>query len=383
MFKFRLYPSAAQRKRLFSNFDACKSVYNNLLAFSKDTYKFGKISLTKFDYNNYLSGRYSGTHSQVVQNVSDRVHKAFANFFRRVKDKSCKKKGFPRYKRLIKSMTYPQSGFKFVSDKRLYVSKIGNIPIILHRLPKGKIKTLTIKGNRAGQWFACFSCELEYPTVKHTSKETIGLDVGLESFATLSDGSKIENPRFLINSEKRLKRLQRKLSRKKKGSANRRKARFRLAVQHIKVANQRNDFLHKLSRTLTLKYAKIAIEDLNIKSMVHNHFLAKSISDASWSVFIQMLSYKAVICGGQIIKVNPRGTSKTCSQCGTVIDMPLGKREFKCPSCGFVCHRDHNSALEIHGRAGLARTCTPVDDCVRPSSRKATVCEAGTICDNV
>ncbi len=381
MFKFRLYPSGKQKNSLFSNFDVCKCIYNDLLAFSKDSYKLENVSLTKFDYNKYLSGKYPEIHSQVVQNVSDRVHKAFQNFFRKIKDKSCKKKGFPRFKIIVNSITFPQSGFKFVSDKRLHIAKIGNIPIVLHRLPRGKIKTLTIKQNGAGQWFACFSCEIENPPANHISKETMGLDVGLESFATLSTSQKIENPRFLIKSEKKLKRLQRRLSQKKNGSINRKKARFRFSKQHIKISNQRTDFLHKLSRRFVLKYSKIAVENLNIKNMVRNHFLAKSIHDASWSTFIQMLSYKAVMCGGQIVKVNPRRTSKTCSQCGTVIEMPLTRREFNCPSCGFCAHRDHNSAINIQGRAGLARTYTPVD--IEPLQQKSSVAssvvEAGTI----
>jgi len=248
----------------------------------------------------------------------------------------------------------------------------------LHRVPKGKIKTMTIKRNCAGQWFAVFSCEAETQKVTHPSKERIGIDVGLENFATFSNGETISNPRFLVKSEKRLKRLQRRLSRKKKGSKNRRKARFKVAKQHIKVTNQRNDFLHKLSRSLAFKYSVIAVEDLNIKSMVRNHYLARSINDASWNSFIQMLSYKAVICGGQLVKVEPMMTSKTCSKCGNIIEMTLGRRNFKCLKCGFVCHRDLNASLNIHGRAGLAQTHTPVDDCVRPSLR-ATVCEAGTI----
>jgi len=382
MYRFRIYPSQKQKLRIINSFKICKAIYNELLDISKKTYKESGKTLRKFDYNKHLTGKYLEIYSQSKQNVSDRVHKAFSNFFRRVKDKSCKKKGFPRFKSRVNSITYPQSGFKLLSDKRLKLSKIGNVPIVLHRVPKGKIKTLTIKQNTAGQWFATFACEVKIPEVKHTSSEKVGLDVGLESYAVLSNGKFIDNPRHILKAEKMLKRLQRRLSRKKKGSVNRRKAKFRLAKQHIKVANQRIDFMHKLSHKLTQSYSFIAVEDLNIKSMLGNHWLAKSISDASWNSFVQMLSYKAVTCGGQLVKVNPRNTSKTCSKCGKIVDMPLSKRTFHCPNCGFVCHRDLNASINILKVGQDLPKLNACEDTVRPSLLKARVVEAGTICGN-
>lgn len=346
MYRFRVYPSKKQKARITNSLKICKTIYNKILEFSINTYKESKKILKKFDYNKLIKGKYD-IHSQVAQNVSDRVHKAFSNFFRRVKDKSCKQKGFPRFKSRVNSITFPQSGFKLLSDKRLKLSKIGNIPIILHRVPKGKIKTLTIKQNKVGQWFAIFSCELPDKAIVHASKDKIGIDIGLESFVTLSNGDKVANPRHIIQSEHRLKLLQRRLSKKVKGSANRRKARFRLAKQHIKVANQRADFLHKLTHKITKSYSFIAVEDLNVKGMLHNHHLAKGISDASWSNFIRCLEYKAITSGSKLVKVNPRNTSKTCSSCGTITEMPLSKREFLCPKCGFACHRDLNASINI------------------------------------
>jgi putative transposase len=366
MFEFRLYPSRVQRGRLFSQFDSCKELYNELLELNNKTYAESGKGLRKFDFNNALKGKYPELFSQVKQNVSDRVGKAYQNFFRRVKDPSCKKKGFPRFKSRVHSITYPQKGFKLLSDKRLYCARVGNVPIVLHRAPKGKIKTLTIKRNRAGQWFAVFACEVESKKVKHRGKK-VGVDVGIESFATLSDGVVIENPRLLLKSEKRLRRLQRRMSKTVKGSNNRRKARYLVARQHLGIENQRKDFLHKTTHALAVKYSEISVEDLTIKNMVRNHCLAKHIHDASWSTFFNMLSYKAVTCGGAVIRKNPRNTSKTCSQCGAIIDMPLRKRVFNCPHCGFVCHRDLNAAINIEGRAGLARTKTPVD--IRPPRR--------------
>ena len=380
MYKYRLYPSQKQQQILFNTFNICKNIYNELLELSISVYKENNVTLNRYDFNKLLTGLYPKVFSQVKQNISDRIHKSFQNFFCRCKNTSCKKKGFPRFKSRINSITYFQSGFKFVSDKKLYASKIGNIPIVLHRVPKGKLKTMTIKINRAGQWFVIFACEIDVKPVKNSSKKQIGIDVGLTSFVTTSDKEFIENPHYLIKAEKRLKLLQKKVSRKKKSSKNRRKARFLLARQHINVANQRLDFFHKLSYSLTKKYSFIAVEELDIKEMLHNHYLAKHINDASWNNFIQMLSYKAVVSGGQLVKVNPRNTSKTCSNCGAIVDMPLHKRIYRCVVCGFVCHRDINASINIL-KLGLDEPeVTPVDDCVRPSL-KATVCEAGTILD--
>lgn len=362
MYKYRIYPSGKQKERIINSLKTCKAVYNELLAISIDAYKFGSANLNKFDFNKYLVGKYHGIHSQTKQNVSDRVHKAFSNFFRRIKDKSCRKKGFPRFRSRVNSITFPQSGFKLLSDKRLKLSKIGNVPIVLHRIPKGKIKTLTVKQNKAGQWFANFACEIDIPQINHPSAEKVGIDMGIENFAALSNGEFVANPRYILMAEKMLKSLQRRISRKQRGSANRRKAIFRLAKHHIKVVNQRNDFLHKFSSRIAKSYSFIAVEDLNVKDMLKNHWLAKGITDASWNSFMQMLSYKAVTCGGQLVKVNPRGTSKTCSKCGTIVEMPLSKREFLCPDCGFACHRDINASINIkNGMGGLPKTYTPVE----------------------
>jgi len=280
------------------------------------------------------------------------------------------KKGFPRFKSRVNSITFPQSGFKFISNKLFSCSKIGNIPVILHRVPKGKIKTLTIKENKIGQWFAIFACELPDAAVEHPSSDKVGIDVGLENFATLSNGEIVANPRYLLKTEKRLKLLQRGLSRKVKGSANRRKAKFRLAKQYLRVANQRSDFLHKLSRKLASRYNTIAVEDLNVKSMLQTHWLAKGITDASWNSFINMLSYKEVALGGQCLK-NPRtrGSTHRCSRCGQWVDMPLSERKFSCPKCFNVLHRDLNASIN-HLNDTVGTDCSKPNACghnVRPS----------------
>ena len=391
MYKYRLYPSGKQKERIINSLKICKVIYNELLALSIDAYKFGKVSISGFDFNKYLTGKYPEIHSQSKQNVSDRVHKAFANFFRRVKDTSCKDKGFPRFKSRVNSITFPQSGFKLISHKMLQLSKIGNVPVVLHRIPKGKIKTLTIKQNKPRQWFAIFACELPDSKCVHPfPQNSMGVDVNSkDNFCYLSNATDriiIDNPKYLVKSEKRLKLLQRRLSRKVKGSTNRRKAKFRLTKLHLKITNQRNDFLHKLSYRITQSNALIAVEDLDITSMINKSYNAKFIADASWGTFINMLSYKAVICGGQVLK-NPktRGSSHRCSKCGFYVeDMPMTRKIFTCPKCGLVCHRDFNASQNhLKDTVGLTGITTPVD--IEPLQRKSSVAssvvEAGTTFD--
>ncbi len=381
-FRYRIYPSRTQIIKLNKTISDCCFIYNKLLEAKVNAYKTDKTNITQFDMNKIAKDFDVPVHSQVKQNISKRINDAFQHFFRRVKEKKGKV-GFPRFKNFnrYKSITYPQSGFKLLSDKKLFVSKIGNIPIILDRVPKGKLKTFCIKKTALG-WFAIFSCS-DVP-IEHIEvpDNHIGIDVGIESFAVLSNGEVIENPKLFRKSEKKLAKFQRRLSRKKKGSANRRKARFKVAKLHQRIFNQRQDFLHKTSFNIIKQFKIISVEKLQIKNMVKNHSLAKSINDASWGCFVQMLSYKVLRTGGQLIKVNPKNTSRTCSKCGNIQDMPLANREFKCLECGFVCHRDLNASLNID-RAGQVQISSLEENAcehdVRPSSLKATVDEAGTI----
>jgi len=387
-YKFRFYPNGKQQKKLLQNFGICKEVYNTLLAESRKLW-----TTRRFDFNLLVKDMkitcpkyYSKAYSQVLQNVSDRLSKSFMNFFRRVKEKKSGKNlkaGFPRFKSRVNSITYPQSGFRIIKGSRLYASKIGKLPVKLHRVMKGKIKTMTIKRNNANQWFAYFTCETEKKKTKHCFKKHVGIDVGIESFAAFSNGELIANPKYLFKSEQKLKKFQRRLSKKKKKSNNRKIARIKVARQHNNIVNQRKDFLHKLSNKITKSYSFIAVENLTITSMVKNHCFAKHINDASWGTFIQMLSYKAVAYGGQLVKVNPSGTTTNCSNCGSKQEMPLSKRIYDCSDCGLVLHRDVNSARNIlnYSRAGQARTYTPVDRTANifPFSGKTSrLKEAGT-----
>jgi len=346
-FKFRVYPSTKQEIKLTKQISDCCFVYNKLLETKINAYKTDKTNLSQFDLNKLTKDFDINLHSQVKQNISKRINDAFNHFFRRVEEKKGKV-GFPRFKSFqrYKSITFPQSGFK-VNHKKIYFSKIGNVDIVLHREIKGKIKTLTIK-RYADKWYGIFTCEGVVTDKIKPLEKRVGIDVGLESFATLSNGDKIENPKFFRNSEKQLAKLQRRLGKKKKGSNNRSRARLKVARQHEKIFNQRNDFLHNQTTKIIRRFKVIAVERLNINEMVRNRYLAKSIVDASWSRFVQMLTYKVENTDGKVELVNPRYTSQICSSCGYKQKMPLNKRIYKCKNCGMEIERDLNSAININ-----------------------------------
>jgi putative transposase len=354
-YKYRLYPNKIQRQLLVNTLESCRVLYNCALEQRKTAYKQFKISL---NYNTqakelktlkkYVS-EYKEIYSQVLQNVLLRLDDAFKKFFDRVK--SGEKPGYPRFKGRgwYDSFTYPQSGFSLSDNRKgnqkLRLSKIGKVTVRLHRAIKGNIKTCMIK-RELDKWHVCFACETKPEILPKTYKDA-GIDVGIEKFAALSDGALIKNPQFLRESEAKLKYEQRKLSRKKKGSNSRKKQKHKLAKLHCKIKNRRNNFLHIESRKLVRSYDVIVFEDLRIKNMVKNHYLAKSISDASWAKFIKYVSYKAESAGKKVIFVNPRNTSQICSGCGAIVKKSLSVRVHKCPSCGLEIDRDINAAINI------------------------------------
>lgn len=392
-YRYRLYPSLKQQEGLFRLFDLCCEMWNHLFGVSQWSYQttgedFSSrktlYSLVKATKDNVH--RFQDVHSQLLQNAADRLSKAYQGFFRKLAR-------FPRFKRRVHSITFPSAdqitGYRLVPDKRLRISGVGTVPIVMHRPIDGRVKTCTIKRTKDGRWWAVFSCEVEAGQREHPCLgKKVGIDVGLISFAALSNGEKIEHPRSLIKAEKRLKKLQRHVSRKKKGGKNRRKAVQRVARAHARVAHQRMDFLHKLSFHLAQHYGFIAVEALNIRSMVKNHRLAKHISDASWRRFIQMLAYKAVTAGGQLIPVAARDTSQSCSRCGTKVSMGLGQRTFACACCGLSLDRDINAARNILARAtagpaGSHACGDQVSTLPLQEGGASQVAEAGTIYGNV
>lgn len=357
-YTFRIYPNKTQEVMFNRTLSICRHLYNDCLKERKRTaemndlkrqfevFPWGKPeSISYEDQANILSKTKTDFHkevySQVLQNVLKRLDRSFQNFFRG--------NGYPRFKgrNRYNTFTYPQKGFE-IKDGKLLLSKIGRIRIFVHREIEGKIKTCTIKKD-VDQWYVIFTTEIDKEINKVPVETKIGIDVGLKSLLTLSTGEIIEPPKFLRQSEEKLVWEQRQLSKKKIGSANRNKQRIKVARVHRKIRNQRKDFAHKTSRMLVNTYDRIVFEKLQIKNMVKNHCLAKSISDAGWYQLICLTISKAEEAGKVVTQVNPNGTSQTCI-CGYPVQKTLSVRIHKCPHCGLVLNRDHVSAILIKNR---------------------------------
>ena len=349
-YKYRIYPNKEQIIKLLFTVELNRQLYNIALEQRIMIYRQSRKSIYCYDQINQLPElkesfpEYKEIHSQAQQDALRRLDRAFKDFFGRIK--KGQKAGFPHFKGkdFYHSFCYPQGGFSIKGNK-LLLSKIGNIKIKLHREIKGKIKTCSIIRD-LDKWYVCFSVEINNQIKQKSIKSAIGVDLGLTSFATLSNGEKIDNPRYLKQSENKLAKQQRWLSRKVKGSNNRNKQKQKVAKIHLKIRNQRQDFQHKLSRKLVNKYDLIAYEDLNIKGMVRNKHFSKSIGDVSWNGFCNMLKYKAEERGSWAIPVSPRHTSQMCSNCGEIVQKLLWVRRHKC-KCGLEIDRDENASLNI------------------------------------
>ena len=354
-YSFRLYPSKQQEQKLIATLNLCRFTYNTLL----DTFN-KHPSITKNELQHSLLAlkithpELNNVYSKVLQYENSKLFFNLKSLSQR--KKQGKKVGRLRFKGkgFFKTFTYNQSGFKIIQrDTRydlLHLSKIGNIPMIMHRDIEGTIKQITIKHHLSGKWHASIIAETKCKVPQHTSKKQIGIDMGLLNFTVDSNGHKIAPPKHLHRSLKKLKHQQQRLSRKKKGSKNRNRQRIKVARIHEKIVNQRDDFLHKLSHYYTTNYSLIAVENLVVSSMIQHPCLSRSIADASWSKFIQMLCCKAARAGGIVVKVEPRGTSQTCSNCGKRAKKSLQERIHHC-NCGLIMDRDYNSAIIILQRA--------------------------------
>lgn len=361
-FKFRIYPSKSQVLILENALDLCRELYNAALQERRDAWDLNRVSISCFDQINQLPEikkirqDLKSVYSQVFYDVLKRCEKAYDGFYRRVKLKE--KAGKPRFKgqNRYNSFCYPQGGFS-LTDNKLTCSKIGKIKIKLSRPVVGKVKTCTIK-REIGKWFVIFSVETLSDTLPKTGKQ-IGLDVGIESFATLSDGTKIENNRYFENSQKKLRVAQRAVSRRKKFSNRWQKAQRQVAQIRRKTRNQRQDFQHKFSTKLVKEFDLIAIEKLNLLGMSKG-FLSKQVHDAAWNSFFNMLRYKAECADKKLIEVNPNYTSQDCSVCGDRVKKDLSQRTHHCLKCGLVLDRDENAAINILalGQSVLAQTQT-------------------------
>jgi putative transposase len=351
-FLYRMYPTKKQLKALETTLEECRWLYNSTLVYRKDAWEQEQRHVSYYDSKARIPllkaerPSLKSVHSQVLQNVTERVELAMQAFFRRYK--TGETPGYPRFKGYGRydSFTYTQSGFSITHDNRVVLSKIGAVKMVYHRPIKGKIKTLTIRRSSTGKWYASFSVECEPERLPETPSQ-VGIDVGLKTFATLSTGEEIENPRFFRKEEKGLAKVQRKHSTFAKGTPERRKHRKVVARVHERIKFRRENFTHQESRKIVNAYGVICVEDLQVNRMVHNHCLAKSIADASWSAFFNQLSSKAEEAGRVFVKVNPAYTSQTCSTCGHRQKMPLSERIFNCPCCHVQLDRDLNASLNI------------------------------------
>ena len=364
-YEYRAYPTTKQRHLFTVWLALLRNLYNQALAWRIDTYNATGVTVKWTIQANALpdlkteSKAFAGVHSDVLQDTMRRLNKAYQAFFGRAKNSE--KPGFPRFKGegRYRSMTFSHLSKQLIRNvrrkfARVVVPKVGQLKIRYHRpLPDGKLKTLTI-AKKASGWYATIVVEVPDP-VEVPIERTLGIDVGLNSFLTDSDGERVPNPRHYRRSEKKLGKHQGILSRRKKGSQRRAKQREVVAQCHEHIANQRKDFQSKTAHRLFEHCEEVAIEDLKIKNMVKNHYLAKSISDAGWGHFRLKLQSKAVNAGKQLTKVNPKHTSQKCSGCDSIVPKQLSDRVHECPDCGLVLDRDHNAAINIKKAAVALR----------------------------
>jgi putative transposase len=359
-FRYRLYPNQTQRERIRKTIDACRFVYNWALETKKAAYETDGTNLSWYDLNNRLIELKQNhpflkdAYSQSLQQAIKRVLLAFQHYFRRLAQGK-EKLGYPKFRRRkshSQSFDVPQFFTVDVVARRVGLPKIGAVKAVFHRRFKGTVRTCTIVATITGKFFISIVVDdgiSSLPKPQVTVQTSVGIDVGLTTYATLSTGEKVENPRHYQNTLKRLKCLHRRMSKKRRGSRNREKARRRLANCYERVVNQRADFQQKLSTRLIRENQAIMVESLNVRGLIQNRRLAKSVADAAWSRFLEMVRYKAEWYGVTLIVVRQfTPTSKRCHDCGNLNEgLTLSDRTWTCPACGIQLDRDINAAKNI------------------------------------
>jgi putative transposase len=365
-FKYKLQPTPEQEREMERVVMLCRQLYNVALEQRITAWQRCHISVSRFEQEAELKDiraafpEYASIHSHVLQDVLARLDKTYQAFFRRVQ--RGERAGFPRFKsrERFHSFTYKEYGNSAMLDNGLLVlSKLGRIAVRWSRPIMGTPKTVTVCREADG-WYVAFSCtDVPCQPLPLTGEQT-GIDLGLESVATLADGESIANPRIFRAAERHLRCAQRRVSRRKNGSHRRRKAVHLLARAHQRVRRTRADFHHKTALVLVRQYDVLFHEDLQTANMLRNHHVAKSIADAGWSAFLRILSCKAAEAGKTVVAVPAAFTSQACSGCGVLVHKGLSVRWHACSDCGTSLHRDHNAALNIlrlgreRSRAGQA-----------------------------
>ena len=361
-FKYRLYPNRSQTEALDAMLGAHRRLYNLALRDRRESYEgegrgvsYGEQSV-RYKESRKVLPSFTSLNFSSAKATLRRLDKAFKAFFRRVEAGH-----YPRFKGEDRfgSVEFPSygDGCKLKDNGRLYLQRIGHIKVKLHRPIEGSIKTVSLKCS-CGKWYVVFSCDLgDEPEAVEGGSE-VGIDLGLKSFLVTSEGSSVDPPRYYRKAHKKLKRAQRALARKKKGSSRRRKARERVARLHEKTANQRRDFHHKQARKLVDAHGLIAHEALNVKGLARTR-LARSVHDAGWAQFVNILASKAEEAGVRVVAVDPANTTQACSSCGAMpgVTKTLSERVHSC-SCGYAADRDVNAAENILalGRSAQAPT---------------------------
>ncbi|MEC4820028.1 MAG: transposase, partial [Scytonema sp. PMC 1069.18] len=346
VFEAKLEGTSEQYEKLDEAIRTSRFIRNSCIRYWMDNKGVGKNEISA--YTAILAQQFAFAdklNSMARQASGERAWSAISRFYDNCKKKRPGKKGFPRFKReqTHGSVEYKTTGWKLSEDRRHITFtdgfKAGTFKMWgtrdLHFYQLKQIKRVRVV-RRADGYYAQFCIDQERLEKREPTGKTIGLDVGLTHFYTDSNGVTVENPRHLLKSEKALKRLQRRLSRTKKGSKNRAKARNKLARKHLKVSRQRKDFAVKLARCVVISSDVVAYEDLLVRNMVRNHHLAKSISDAAWTQFREWVEYFGKVFGVATVAVPPHGTSQNCSNCGEVVKKTLSTRTHICPHCGHV-----------------------------------------------
>lgn len=357
-YKYRIYPTDEQKVLFANTFGCCRFVYNWALNMKITAYKERKETLGNVYLINLMKKELKAEHewltevnSQSLQSALRNLDTAYTNFFR-----NTKAVGFPRYRsrKDRQSFLCPQHCRVDFSKSTITIPKAKDIPAVLHRKFRGIVKTVTISMTSSGRYFASVLVDTdiqEKPKSAVKNNTTIGIDLGIKTLAVCSDGRKFDNPKNLRRSLNRLVLLQKRLSRRQKGSSNRNKARIKVARLQERISNQRKDTLHKITYTLThdSQVRTICMEDLNVKGMIRNHHLAQSVADASFGMFLTMLEYKCKWYGVNFVKIDRFApSSKTCGKCGYVYKgLKLSDRSWICPNCGMLHDRDYNAACNI------------------------------------